>query len=220
MANATEKSEADILRTLRSRYERRGYTFIAHPAGDLVPPFLRGYRPDALAISDRESVVIEVKARRNPDSQKNLAQIAERVAGQPNWKFEIYYAGDFPRPVYEKPDEAEISQLLEEIRRLKDAGFNRAALVMAWAALEAIARAFHSDDATGSGPMIPSEIVESLSRAGYIDGPTGRLLRNMIKTRNAVVHGDQVADLQDHELLVLYSTLKSLLEELKTKQTA
>jgi uncharacterized protein YutE (UPF0331/DUF86 family) len=220
MATATEKNEADILRTLRNRYERRGYTFIAHPAGDLVPEFLRGYRPDALAISDRESVVIEVKARRSPDSQKNLAQIAERVAGQPNWKFEIYYAGDFPRPVYEKPSEAEVSQLLEEIRRLQDAGFSRAALVMAWAALEAIARAFRSENETGSGPMIPSEIVEWLSRAGYIDGPTGRLLRNMIKTRNAVVHGNQVADLRGHELQVLYSTLKSLLEELKTKQTA
>ncbi|HEU0084164.1 MAG TPA: hypothetical protein VFQ87_14970 [Bradyrhizobium sp.] len=220
MANAAEKTEADILRTLRSRYEGRGYTFIAHPAGDLVPQFLRGYRPDALALSERESVVIEVKARRGPDGHKNLAQIAERVAGQPNWKFEIYYAGDFRRPVYGKPDQAKILQLLEEIRRLKDAGFSRAALVMAWAALEAIARAFRSDDESGSGPMIPSEIVESLSRAGYIDGPTGRLLKNMIKTRNAVVHGDQVADLGDHELQVLYSTLKSLLEELKTKQTA
>src|SRR3954447_18305828 len=170
MANATEKTEADILRTLRNRYEGRGYTFIARPTGNLVPSFLRGYRPDALAISDRESVVIEVKARRNPEGQKNLAQIAERVAGQPNWKLEIYYAGDFPRPVYGKPDEAEISRLLEEIRRLKDAGFSRAALVMAWAALEAVARAFRTDDETGSGPMIPTEIVESLSRAGYLDG--------------------------------------------------
>jgi len=42
----------------------------------------------------------------------------------------------------------------------------------------------------------------------------------MIKTRNAVVHGDTVADLEGHELQVLYSTLQSLVEELRNKQTA
>jgi flagellar capping protein FliD len=225
MVTEAEKNEADILRTLRSRYERRGYTFVAHPTEDLIPEFLRGYRPDALAISERESVVIEIKTRRNPNNQKNLAQIAERVAGQPNWKFEIYYAGDFPRPIYERPNDAEISQLLEEIRGLRKAGFNRAALVMAWAALEAIARALRIEsngrsEHGGSGPMIPSEIVEWLSRTGHIDGPTGRLLRNIIKVRNAVVHGVQEVDLHEQELLVLYSTLESLVAQLRSKQTA
>ena len=220
MATETEKTEIDILCTLRGRYEKRGYTFVAHPTGDLVPEFLRGYRPDALAISERDSIVIEVKARRSPDGQKSLAQIAERVARQPNWKFEIYSAGDFPRPIYDRPSEAELSQLLEEIRRLQDAGFGRAALVMAWAALEAVARALRSENTAASGPMIPSEIVEWLSRTGHVDGPTGRLLRNMIKTRNAVVHGDLVADLEGHELQALYSTLESLVEELRNNQTA
>jgi uncharacterized protein YutE (UPF0331/DUF86 family) len=220
MDTESEKSEADILRTLRNRYERRGYTFVAHPTGDLVPEFLRSYRPDALAISQRDSVVIEIKARRSADSQKNLARIAELVAEQPNWKFEIYYAGDFSRPVYEKPDGADVLRLLDEIRGLLSSGFTRAALVMAWAALEAVARALRSDDKSGSGPMIPSEIVEWLSRTGHVDSSTGRVLRNMIKTRNSVVHGDHVVDPQEHELRVLYSTLQSLAEELKSKQTA
>jgi uncharacterized protein YutE (UPF0331/DUF86 family) len=220
MVTEAEKNEADILRTLRSRYERRGCTFVPHPTGDLIPEFLRGYRPDALALSERDSVVIEVKARRTANSQKNLAQIAELVAKQPNWKFEIYYAGDFPRPVYDRPNEAEISRLLEEIRGLRKAGFDRAALVMAWAALEAIARALRSEGADASAPMIPSEIVEWLSRTGYIDNPTGRSLRHIIKARNAVVHGVQEIDLQDDELRELYSTVESLVKQLRSKQTA
>ena len=40
MATETEKTEIDILRILRSRYEKMGYTFVAHPAGDLIPEFL------------------------------------------------------------------------------------------------------------------------------------------------------------------------------------
>jgi hypothetical protein len=215
METKTEKNEADILRTLRSRYERRGYTFIAHPTTDLIPEFLRGYRPDALALSEKGSVVIEIKAGRRSKGSQSLAQIAERVAGQPNWKFEIYYAGDFLRPVYGKPDPAAISQLLAEVRRLIEAGFDRPALVMAWAALEAIARALRGGVETATGPMIPSEIVEWLVRTGHVDSPTGRMLRQMIKTRNSVVHGDQVVDLQGHELLVLYTTLELLAEELR-----
>jgi uncharacterized protein YutE (UPF0331/DUF86 family) len=220
MVTEAEKTQADILRTLRNRYQRRGYTFVAHPTEDLIPDFLRGYRPDALALSDRDSVVIEIKTRQSPSSEKSLAQIAGRVAQQPNWKFEIYYAGDFPRPVYDKPNEAEISMLLEEIRGLRKAGFDRAALVMAWAALEALARAFRSENKNGSAPMIPSEIVEWLSRTGHVDNATGRSLRNMIKVRNAVVHGVQEADLDEDESRELYATVEALAGQLRSKQSA
>jgi uncharacterized protein YutE (UPF0331/DUF86 family) len=220
MVMEAEKSELDILRTLRNRYEQRGYTFVAHPTGDLVPEFLRGFRPDALALSERESVVIEIKSRRSSDGPKGLAQIAERVSKQPNWKFEVYYAGDFPQPTYERPDDAEIAELLDEIKKLLESGFVRAAFVMAWGALEAITRALQSDKQGGSAPMLPSEIVEWLSSTGHVDSATGRLLRSTINMRNAVVHGDQAIDPEESELRIVYSTLRSLAEELKTKQTA
>jgi uncharacterized protein YutE (UPF0331/DUF86 family) len=219
MVMETEKNEADILRTLRGRYEQRGYTFVAHPTDDLVPEFLRGYRPDALALSEKGSVIIEIKTTRNRASEKSLALIAERVAQHPDWKFEIYYAGDFPRPAYETPNVAAISQLLQEVQSLQRAGFDRAAVVMGWAALEAIARAVRSDGVGRSAPMIPSEIVEWLARTGYIDSPTSRILRQMIRKRDAIVHGDQTADLQTGELLVLISTLQLLAQELERKST-
>jgi hypothetical protein len=210
MATEAEKREADILRALRGRYEQRGYTFIAHPTHDLVPPFLRGYRPDALAISDKGSIVIEVKAARSSAAEKSLSRIAQLIAEQPNWKFEVYYGGDFTRPVYERPDRNEILQLVNEVRRLANAGFERAAIVMGWAALEAIARALRTESESASAPMIPSAIVEWLVSGGHVDAATGRILRHMVRTRNAIVHGDQKVEMHGHELLVLVSTLEAL----------
>ncbi|WP_316172329.1 MULTISPECIES: hypothetical protein [unclassified Bradyrhizobium] len=213
MTTDTEKREADILRTLRSRYEQRGFTFIAHPARDLVPPFLQGYTPDALAISERESVVIEVKAARSPASQKSLSRIAQLVARQPNWKFEVYYGGDFPRTAYRRPTKGEVSLLVDEVRQLASAGFVRAAVVMGWAALEAIARGLRIESEEFSlEPMIPSAIVEWLVSQGHVDSGTGRALRQMIRVRNAIVHGDQSIEMGTYELSALINTLGVLAE--------
>lgn len=209
-----EKGEADILRTLRSRYERQGYTFVSHPTEDLLPDFLRGFRPDALAISSRGSVVIEVKTSRSSAGGKSLAQIAERVSAHPNWKFEVYYAGDFPRALYESPGDDVIRKLISEVKGLAKAGQTRASLVMGWAALEAITRSLRSGGEGRSGPMIPSEIVEWLTREGHIDNAKGRVLRQLIKKRNAVVHGDLSEILRPEDLNALLSTLDLLATEL------
>lgn len=213
MVTTAEKKEADVLTALRSRYERAGYTFIIHPPVEMIPHFLRGYQPDALALSERGSVVIEVKAGKSSTTESRLAQIAERVAKQPNWKFEVFYAGNFSRQIYDKPTKNEISRLLDEYHGLTKNGFVRAAFVMGWGALEAFARALRSNEG-GVGPMIPSEVIEWLAQSGYIDSPTSRLLRSMIKTRNSIVHGVQDIEIQPHELLVLNSTLETLSHEL------
>lgn len=213
MSNEAEKHEADILRVLRSRYERRGYTFVSRPTLDLLPDFLKNYRPDAIAIAGDERIIIELKSSQNPSSDKRLAQLAKQVAAYPNWKLEVFYAGNFTRPVYDKPDINSLQQLINEVEALLSAGFTRPALIMAWAAIEAAARALGSEAQHRSGPRIPSEVIEWLAREGHIDAPTGRILRNMIKTRNAIVHGDLKAPLQGHELLILTTALRTLLEQ-------
>ena len=39
-----------VLERLRETYEREGYEFFLQPSGDILPPFLRGFRPDAIAL--------------------------------------------------------------------------------------------------------------------------------------------------------------------------
>ncbi|QND73153.1 hypothetical protein [Tardiphaga robiniae] len=140
MESSTSKNEAEILRTLRSRFEREGYTFVPHPTKDMVPAFLGGYQPDALALSDKKSLVIEIKSRRSPSGDSRLAQLAERVKAAPGWDLHIVYAGDFSRPVYGKPSRNAVVELLNEVFDLYHKDLLRPALLMGWAALEAIAR--------------------------------------------------------------------------------
>ncbi|WP_404438076.1 hypothetical protein [Bradyrhizobium daqingense] len=210
METEAEKREADILRTLRGRYEQRGYTFIPHPTADLVPSFLRGYRPDAIAVSDKGSIVIEVKAAKTPAAQKSLQQIARLVADRPDWKLEIYYAGDFPRAAYQRPSPDEVSRLVEEVHSLIGAGFLRAAVVMGWAAIEAIVRGLRAGSESASAPMMPSASVEWLVSSGHLDPAAGRALRQMIRLRNAIVHGDQKLNMTGNETDVLVNALEGL----------
>jgi hypothetical protein len=215
MADIAEKNEADILRALRSRYEKDGYTFLPHPTRELVPAFLGNYRPDALAISDNGSVVIEIKAHRGRSSERNLAQIAAVVEAQPNWTFRIYYTSGTSRPAFRAPSKAAVFAMADEVERLQGAGFNRAAFVMAWSALEAFTRALHAKEENSDRAMMPSEIIEWLSQSGNIDPPTGRMLRSLVRTRNALVHGDISIEIEPYHLVVMNEALQALKAELE-----
>jgi hypothetical protein len=219
MTLATEKTETEVLQALRGRYERDGYTFIAHPPRDLLPNFLKGYSPDAIALSDKGNVIIEVKARRTPSGEKNLAQIAERVASNPGWRFDVFYGGNFTRSLYEPPSSVEISRLLEEIEALSVGGQERAAYLMGWSALEALTRALRSEDDDPLPPMIPSEIIEWLARRGYLEPTDERLLRRSIQTRNSIVHGGSSRP-EPEAATTLYKVLGELARELRALDNA
>jgi REase_AHJR-like len=216
MTFAVDKTETEVLQALRSRYERDGYTFIVHPPSELLPPFLRGYLPDAIALSNKGNVIIEVRARRTPVGEKNLAQIAERVASNPGWRFDVFYGGSFSRHLYDPPSSIQISELIKEIDALRATGQERAAYVMGWAALEAITRALRSEDHGSLPPMIPSEIVEWLAQSGYLNSADQRLLRRSIQTRNLIVHGG-ISPPEPEASAVLFSVLSKLVHELDVR---
>ncbi|HZR89533.1 MAG TPA: hypothetical protein VFB02_22230 [Bradyrhizobium sp.] len=216
MVDLVEKAEADILRALRSRYEKEGFTFWPHPSRDIVPPFLGDYRPDALALSkDKGSVVIEIKARRAGSGDRQLAQIARLVEQQPGWTFRVYYAPNFSQPAYKAPSKAGVLGLVAEVKELQKAGFMRPAFLMAWSALEAFTRALHAREANSERPMMPSEMIGWLSQSGNIDAPTERMLRSMVRTRNALVHGDSSVEIEPYHMIAMISALDALKKELE-----
>ena len=55
------------IREVAREYRRAGYEVLVEPSGPQVPAFLGDYRPDLIAVGDRESVVIEVKSTRGFD---------------------------------------------------------------------------------------------------------------------------------------------------------
>jgi len=212
MTELTEKSEADILRVLRSRYEKEGYTFLPHPSGSLVPPFLGNYRPDALAISDTGSVVIEIRSR-GPSMDRRLSEIAEIVERQPNWKFQVFYTSSFKGDTFHTPSSIAIIEAVREVLALKEGGHYRAAFLMAWSALEALARRLHADVGTSRKAMIPSEIIEWLSQSGDLGPDSAKILRKLVRVRNAVVHGDLNVEVSPKDADVMIEVLISLLPQ-------
>jgi hypothetical protein len=165
--------------------------FIEYPRGDALPAALEGFRPDAIAIGPQKKIAIEVKLRRGRSSEDQLEALSERLRQHPDWELRVIYGDEFdadePSPV---TLQAEIVTQIDETEALCRAGHYRAALILAWAVLEAIARTTASAEASGGGGKQPRQVLEILERMGRLTFEEASRLRNLLPLRNAVVHGD------------------------------
>jgi uncharacterized protein YutE (UPF0331/DUF86 family) len=200
MTSSLAFRERLVLERLRETYEREGYEFFLQPSGGILPPFLRGVRPDAIALKPGEGVVIEVKFGNRPGKDQHLGPIAAALHGHADWRLKAYFEQPRPEDALSigVPTQTEIDKEITESVRLATEGHERAAFLLAWSVLEAIARV----RAFGTGlaaqrPISAAGTVESLEMAGLIDKETGRDLRTKAQLRNLVAHGDLGAEV-DH----------------------
>ncbi len=112
-----------------------------------------------------------------------------------------------------KPTPEQLQVAFSEIDALTSDGHFAAALVRAWAALEALARLARVDsEASRTRAFSPIQAIQILAEEGYIDNTVADRLREMAKLRNAVVHGDLsaiVSSNQVQDLLVQLRTIQS-----------
>lgn len=134
------------------------------------------------------------------------------LAGHPDWRLEVIYGGDGERQV-PIASLSSIEQTVANLDRLADA---RAALLLAWASLEAIARNLEPGETIR--PQTPGRVVELLAAGGFVTPTQAELLRNMASLRNQVIHGN--VDLQPSagQLQELIVTTNELLSLLKTQR--
>lgn len=183
--------EAAILDRLKDRYEQQGYQFFAHPGPELIPAFLGGFRPDAIALKPGDRLIIEVKLKQPPvNAEKHLAEIARKVAMQSGWRFTVLVEDESPEGGVRvrRSTAAEIGRQLAEVAALAQAGHARAAFILAWAVLEAAARA--SCPTLTDRPLTPMQTIQELAMQGVIEEAAADRLRDMLAARNAVAHGD------------------------------
>src|SRR5437660_5834241 len=70
-------------------YVDEGYDIRLQPSEAELPEFLKGFRPDLLATSRRENVVVEViPATESLDEMKRLASAVDQ---QPGWRYEVTF---------------------------------------------------------------------------------------------------------------------------------
>jgi uncharacterized protein YutE (UPF0331/DUF86 family) len=182
--------EETVVRQLRRKYESEGYQYFEYPTRDLIPEFLGSYRPDAIAIGPKGKIVIEVKAGRKTSNQDSLAKLAKLFEEQAEWRLRLVYAEDSQEhdAGLKLTKRQELKRLIEEAKRLEQERHFSASFVLGWSLLEAIFR--HLNPESGANPKGPREVVEWLTREGYITQTESRQLRNMIPLRSALLHGD------------------------------
>lgn len=184
--------ELDVVGVIAAEYEAKGYTVLHQPEPSALPSFLRDWRPDLVAVSQDESVVIEVKNRtdlRDPGT----AALAEALAAHPRWRLELIVSN--PPSASEIPsdqalaDDALISKRLDEAESLLASSHLEAALLLAWSAAESVLRGLtktHDPEAERRGS---SYLIKRLYSIGALEGDRLDEFLNILDYRNALSHG-------------------------------
>jgi uncharacterized protein YutE (UPF0331/DUF86 family) len=163
-------------------------------------------------------IIIEVKLRRTPESERQLAEIAGRVAAQKGWEFRAIYATpriDEP-PSIAKPTQRQIQTVFDEIEALTNGGHHTAAFLIAWAALESLVRLANANGEAGTPRAFsPLQAIQTLAEEGYLENEVADNLRGMVKLRNAVAHGDLSADVQGERVESLLKQLRAIAADIE-----
>lgn len=178
-------AEAAVLDLFEPRWRKRGYEVVRAPTAEQLPDFLAGSQPDAIAIGRTPSLVIEIlrpHVRRGDQQRENFGA---RLAGHDDWKLEV--VGIMPDGPTFAPETAEsVRAALSYARELAE-GAPNAALLMAWAALEAAGRRLEPRFATGG--LSTGALLDVLVSNGHIEQDDGSRLRAIAEARNRILHG-------------------------------
>ncbi|MDB5615658.1 MAG: hypothetical protein JWQ22_3311 [Devosia sp.] len=209
--NAPYESERQFLETIRDQYESRGFNFTVNPPRHRLPDFLGGYRPDAIAQRHGENVAIEVKDRNSVLGSRKLHDLSNLFSDHPDWTLKVYYSGSSPGSSLRiaRMQSDEVLNYVDRVEKLKQAGEYQAALVMAWALLEATLRSVDED--VRARPLTPGTVVQSLVMGGYLDDALGRQLNGLIELRNRTVHGDITTAISANDVDVLLHAVTGIL---------
>lgn len=215
-----------LLERVAQEYRENGYEVIVGPMGGDVPDFIRDYQPDAIARTDKESVVIELKHSSSRSAHERIGAIAKRIENRPGWRFVLISPppedeadpGQNLRPL----ESREIQDRLREANLLGQAGHHEAALLLAWATVEALMWRVSRDQAP-KGRSDTWKLMRELVSDGLLDRGRYQELIDLFRLRSAVAHGLEPSqgiprDQLDHAVAVLTATAEELMTELETGQ--
>ena len=181
----TELAERVVLDELEPRWRKLGYTIIREPSADDLPDFLKGTKPDAIAVGREPSLFIDVLPRRSSSSETKVAQIQGLFVGRDDWRLEVIYAASEGTPLGPVTSD-DIRTALNQARQLAESE-PRAGLIMAWATLEAIARLLEPELASRS--LSSGSLVDLLISNGHLPQSEGARLRQLGEQRSHITHG-------------------------------
>jgi hypothetical protein len=172
VADTTRRREQRKIREVAREYRRAGYEVFVEPSGSQVPAFLGDYRPDLIAVSAHESVVIEVKSIRGFDRSEETREVTVRVSEQPGWRFELVVTN--PRRGSQGDEQGPwglqvVDDHLNEVRDLVEHGQFHAAFLLLWADTEALLRRLAQQEGIPLSGLSPAQMVKELATEGLLD---------------------------------------------------
>ena len=200
-------------REVAAKFAEKGYTVYLQPEPSILPAFMEDFRPDAVALGPRMNFAIEVLTRGLPDV-RDRARLNEAFKQSDNWELRVHYVD----PLVDKDELAPaspwaIEQSIASVDLMIQRGDAAAALVMAFATLEALGRSLLPEEL--ARPRSVVQVVEHLAFAGEVTPGEADILGRLGALRNKVAHGKLDADIDVEDMKKLHAVLQSLLETLK-----
>lgn len=183
---ASSQTANELLAAASRQLSEQGYDVVREPSRYLLPDQLRHFRPDAIAIGRDPKLVVEI-ARERPADAERVERLQQALKEMPDWHLHLVLDRASTDPELARVTDNEIASTLDQSLAVAEVD-TRAALPMAWAALEALGRQRRPHEF--SRAQSPERIVERLAFEGIIIPSDAAFLRSMARSRNAFVHGD------------------------------
>jgi uncharacterized protein YutE (UPF0331/DUF86 family) len=183
--------ESVKLEQIASEYRRKGYEVSVHPDTGDMPEFLAPFRPDLVAASAHDRVVVEVKSSAGVASSA-IVKLADAVEMQPGWRLEVVVVN--PSAAQEVPAGGElvsadrVASLIREAQVLSREKRYEAATIIAWAAAEAMLRRLARASGESEGKS-SATVLKQLYAHGVIDEDQYDSFSRAMEFRNAFAHG-------------------------------
>lgn len=200
-------SEYLLTKKTAEEYRSRGYEVLAEASLDFLP----GFTADLLVRKGDEVKVIEVKSRPSLAADPKVSELARIIESKPGWTFELLLVGEpekLDSPEGARSFEGEsIGHRLEEAEKALQAGFPEAAFLLAWSAHEAAIREMIAEQGVAESTITgPGYVLDQAVFNGVISREDYRTLKEMLKYRNAIVHGFSLSDFRVEMVVGLLNT--------------
>lgn len=188
-----------------------GYSVFVRPPRQMLPPFMRGYAPDAIALGAPKNLAIEVV--REGGGRKPIADgVHRRFAESPDWELRVYAvspAGDYT--VVAAASREAIDAAIARIENLTAVGHREAALLLGWATLEAIVR--NAIPGKLEHPQSSNQLVEIAATEGVVTPDEADRLRSLVILRNQIAHGALETRIEQEDIAAFVAILKLVMQE-------
>lgn len=188
----TRSIELQAIAKVAEDYRRRGYDVAIEPTGPDLPDFLEGYRPDLIARSPTESVVVEVKVGTQTSVAERFREIAERINRQPGWRFSLVYVSPSEPDQLTEAEPAPLPELEQRARQadsLLQADQPDAAFLLYWSTLEGSLRLLGRRAQLPLENLPSSALIRELYSSGELSREEFDTLMHLLPVRNTLVHG-------------------------------